>query len=67
MTISFIDQHILQFITKYYLQQDLDTLISCTEAWQMQFNVNKSSILQLPKQHHKFISVFYVRQAPQDY
>ena len=54
MTVSFIDQHILQLITKYYLQQDLDTLrISWAEAWQMQFNVNKSSILQLSKHHHK--------------
>ena len=35
------------------LQQDLDTLTSWAETWQMQFNVNKCSILQLSKHHHK--------------
>ena len=35
------------------LQQDLDTLTSWAETWQMQFNVNKCSILQLSKQYRK--------------
>ena len=35
------------------LQQDLDTLTSWAVTWQMQFNVNKCSILQLSKHHHK--------------
>jgi len=35
------------------LQQDLNTLTSWAATWQMQFNVNKCSILQLSKHHHK--------------
>ena len=38
------------------LQQDLNTLSNWATKWQMKFNVNKCSILQLSKHHH--ISTF---------
>ena len=48
------------------LKQDIDTLLSWVEIWQMQFTNNKCSILQLSKQSQKFISILYIREAPQD-
>ena len=43
------------------LQQDLNTLSNWATKWQMKFNVNKCSILQLSKHHHitEYISIFY--------
>ena len=42
------------------LQQDIDVLTNWTEKWQMQFSVNKCSILQLSKHHHKSLFQYFM-------
>ena len=49
------------FADHQLLQQDLNTLSNWATKWQMKFNVNKGSILQLSKHHH--ISTFTYSMA----
>ena len=67
MTVSYIYLPLCSSIDHKVLQQHLDTLTSWAETWQMQFNFNKCSILQLFKHHHKRLFPYSVRQAPQDH
>ena len=57
----FINQYIHSSIDHLILQQELhvyvDMLTSWVEMWQMQFSINKYSILQLLK--HRFIKVYF--------
>ena len=61
MIVLFIEQYILLMTTMQLLQQDINTLTNWVIKWQMQFIVNKCSILQLSK----YIPIFHGRQASQ--